>query len=129
MGRTQDARQGNALSHLRPILQTTHTHPPKRRLHHPSPGHPNNSLLQEPSPSFRSYLCRPVGDNVSADPVNVELTADLRDLDAEVVGHVRLLQQRPRLHDAVGQRLLLGVVLGPEVWGRWKARGDTSGGE
>ena len=81
------------------------------------------------SPSSRSYLCRPVGDDVPADPVDVELTADLRDLDAEVVGHVRLLQQRPRLHDAVGQRLLLGVVLGPEVRGRWKARGDTSGGE
>ena len=102
-----------------------------RQCFDPSTAHPLNKPIPPSSgfithrptqtkPSCRShshsYLCCPVGDNVSADPVNVELTADLRDLDAEVVGHVRLLQQRPRLHDAVGQRLLLGVVLGPEVW-------------
>ncbi len=36
----------------------------------------------------------------------------LRDLDAEVVRHVVLLEQLARLHDAVGQRDLLGVILG-----------------
>mmetsp|Transcript_19820 Transcript_19820/g.51517 ORF Transcript_19820/g.51517 Transcript_19820/m.51517 type:complete len:394 (+) Transcript_19820:3129-4310(+) len=53
-----------------------------------------------------------VGHNVTTDAIHIQLTADLADLHAVFVRHLRLLHQLARLHDFVGQRVLaLQVVL------------------